>query len=397
MELSKKSQSIEASITLSIDAKAKKMKAEGVDVIGFGAGEPDFDTPAFIKNAAKEALDLGMTKYTPASGTIDLKKAICAKLKKQNGIGYEPSNIVVSNGAKHSLFNAFAAILNPGDEVIIPAPYWVSYPEIVKLSDGVPVFVEGSEENGFNPTTADLRAAISKKTKAIILNSPGNPCGGVMSEKQIREIAALAIEHDLIIVSDEIYEELIYDGHVHFSAASISEEVKERTILVNGMSKAYAMTGWRIGYTAASKKITEIMENVQSHATSNPNTIAQYASTAALNGPRSEIEAMVKEFDARRCHMVARINAIEGLSCRKPDGAFYVMLNISKALGKSYQGKVLNGSLDFCAALLEGENVAFVPGIAFGNDQYCRLSYAISMKNIDKGLDRVANFMSKLI
>lgn len=396
MHFSKKCAAIAPSITLEIDAKAKKMKADGQDVIGFGAGEPDFDTPDFIKDAAKDALDKGLTKYTPASGTLELRKAICAKLKRQNGLEYNPAQIVVSNGAKHSLFNAFAALLNDGDEVIIPSPYWVTYPELVSFNGGVPVFVEASEANGFVPRLDDIKKVITPRTKAIIINSPSNPCGGVYSETDMRAIAQLACEHDFCIVSDEIYEELLYDGYQHFSPAQVSEEVKERTILVNGFSKAYAMTGWRLGYTASSTALAKAMSNLQSHATSNPNSIAQYAGVAALNGPRDEIEAMVKEFDRRRLDMVARVNAIEGISCVQPYGAFYVMMNIAQLFGKTYNGRKMEGSLDFCGALLEAQKVALVPGIAFGADEYCRLSYATSPQNIEKGLARIAAFVAAL-
>lgn len=396
MILSKKCLAIEPSITLAIDAKAKKMKAEGIDVVGFGAGEPDFDTPSFIKDAAKKALDLGMTKYTPASGTLELRKAICEKLKRANGLDYEPGQIVVSNGAKHSLFNTFAAILNPKDEVIIPVPYWVTYPELVRFCDGVPVFVDVDEHNGFVASAEAIKKAITPRTKAILLNSPSNPCGAVYTEQQIRAIAALAVENDLFLVSDEIYEELIYDGNKHFSPAQISGEVKERTILINGFSKAYAMTGWRLGYTASVQSIAKAMGSLQSHATSNPNSIAQYAGIAALYGPRDELNAMVNEFDRRRKYMVARINSIDSFSCATPQGAFYVMLNISHSIGKSIRAKTIGGSMDFCAALLEEKNVALVPGIAFGADSYCRLSYALGMDNITRGLDRIEQFMSLL-
>ena len=396
MKLSAKTQAIAPSLTLEIDAKAKKMKADGEDVIGFGAGEPDFDTPAFIKDAAKEALDKGLTKYTPAAGTMDLRQAICDKLKAQNGLSYEPAQIIVSNGAKHSLFNAFAAIVEEGDEVILPAPYWVTYPELIQYNGGKAVFVQSREENGFVPTIEDLRAAVTDKTVAISINSPSNPTGAVYDRALLQQIADLAIEKDLYVVTDEIYEELIYDGCEHVSIASLGEDIKERTILVNGFSKAYAMTGWRLGYTASSKAVAKAMSALQSHATSNPNTMAQYAAVKALTGSRDEMEFMVKEFDKRRQYMVERINGIEGLSCATPHGAFYVMMNISKQLGKRAAGHTIEGSIDFAGALLEGAKVAVVPGIAFGADDLCRLSYAISMENIQKGLDRIEAFVSQL-
>lgn len=396
MNLSRKCMAISASLTLEIDAKAKRMRAEGMDVVGFGAGEPDFDTPAFIKNAAKEALDQGVTKYTPASGTMDLKKAVCEKLLRDNGLSYEPAQIVISNGAKHALHNSFAVLLNPGDEVIIPSPCWVSYPELVKINDGVPVYVPAGEENGFKPQVEDIRRAITPRTKAILLNSPSNPCGYVMTEEELRAIAQLAVEHDLFVISDEIYEELVYDGEKHFSIASFGEEIKKRTIVVNGLSKAYSMTGWRIGYTASAPEIAKAMGNLQSHMTSNPNSIAQYASAAALRGPKEEMHAMVREFDRRRKYMVERINAIPGLSCITPKGAFYAFMRVSGLYGKQYKGKVIHNSLELCSAVLEGVQVALVPGVAFEADDFCRLSYATSMENIVKGLDRLEAFVAEL-
>ncbi len=396
MQLSEKCLGIAPSLTLEIDAKAKAMRSAGEDIIGFGAGEPDFDTPDFIKAAAVEALREGKTKYTPASGTVALKKAVAEKLLKDNGLSYEPSQIVVSNGAKHSLFNALAAILNPGDEVIIPCPCWVSYPELVRINSGVPVFVHAAEADGFVPKIEDLEKAITPRTKAIILNSPSNPCGYVMSGAALKGIADLAVAKDLFVISDEIYEMMVYEGERHISIASFGPQIKERTIVVNGLSKAYAMTGWRIGYTASSAAIAKAMGNLQSHVTSNPNSIAQHASVAALNGPKDELFAMVKEFDERRRMMVQRINGIPGLSCRTPKGAFYVMVNVSSAFGNRYGERAINGSLDFCSALLEGEHVAMVPGIAFEADDFCRLSYATSRENINKGIDRLAGFMAKL-
>jgi len=292
MKLSRKAEAITSSVTLEITAKAKKMKSEGIDVISFGAGEPDFDTPDYIKDAAIEAIKKGFTKYTPASGITELKKSICNKLERENGLTYNPSQILVSNGAKHSLNNALIAILNPGDEVIVPVPYWVSYPELIKLADGVPVYVNTSEEDGFQFTKEKLLSAITPKTKAIIINSPNNPTGAIYTNQNLKMVAEIAIEKDILIISDEIYEKLVYDGEKHVSIASFSEEVKKRTIVVNGMSKAYAMTGWRIGYAAADERIIKAMSNVQSHATSNPNSIAQYASTAALQGGQDTIEKM---------------------------------------------------------------------------------------------------------
>lgn len=394
MELSKKGLRISPSSTLVIDAKAKKMKADGIDVIGFGAGEPDFDTPGHIKKAAIAAIEGGFTKYTPAAGIWELKKTICAKFKQDNGLEYLPDQIVISNGAKHSLVNALQAICNPGDQVIIPAPYWVSYPEMVKIADGVPVYITTNEENGFKFTLEQFRQAITNKTKAIIMNSPSNPTGMVYSEAELAAIADLAVEQDIFIISDEIYEKLIYDGYRHVSIASLGNKVKAQTIVINGVSKTYAMTGWRIGYAAAPLEVAKIMSNIQSHVTSNPNSIAQKAAEAALTGDQSSVEFMVSEFIRRRNYMVERINAIPGLSCVKPNGAFYVLMNISELIGKEIEGKKITGSDDFAELLLEYAGVALVPGSGFGVDTYVRLSYATSLQNITEGLNRIEGFFA---
>lgn len=392
--LSKKAQNVSPSITLSIDAKAKQMKANGINVISFGVGEPDFTTPENIKNAAVEAIKKGYTTYTPASGLPQLKQAICTKLNNENGLEYAPENIVVSNGAKHSLYNIFQAICDPEDEVIIPVPYWVSYPDMVKMADAKPVFVNCTEENEFKIKIEDLLNSITPKTKAIILNSPSNPTGSVYTKAELEEIAQVAIEHNIFIVSDEIYEKLTYEGVEHISIASINNRIKDLTILVNGMSKGYAMTGWRIGYTASHKIIAKAMDNIQSHATSNPNTIAQYASIEGLTGDQSSVEEMRLAFDERRRFMVERINEIEGLSCITPKGAFYVMMNIKELIGKTIKGTVINSSLDLSELLLEHANVAVVPGIAFGADEFVRLSYANSLENITEGLNRIDSFLN---
>ena len=392
---SSKNQAISASITLEITAKAKKMKADGGNIISFGAGEPDFNTPMHIRTAAIKALESGKTGYTAAAGMPELKQAICDKLKKENNLEYAPADIVVSNGAKHSLYNAFQAILNPGDEVIISVPFWVSYPELVKLADGVPVLVETKEDEGFKYNMNTLRAAITDKTKAILINSPNNPTGTVYTKKELQELAELAVEKNIFIISDEIYEKLIYDGE-HVSIATMGDAIKDLTIVVNGMSKGYAMTGWRIGYTASNKSIAEIMTNIQSHATSNPNTIAQYASIAGLTGGDDSILEMVEAFNERKDFMVTRVNTMANLTCRKPEGAFYVMVNISKVMGKEYNGKKINGSMDVASFILEGEKVAVIPGIAFGSDNYIRLSYATSMENIKEGLNRIEKFSMEL-
>ena len=396
MELSRKYKSISPSTTLAIDSKYKAMKAAGEDVVGFGAGEPDFDTPDHIKAAAIKAINDGVTKYTPASGTLELKKAICEKFKRDNGLIYEPSNIVVSNGAKHSLLNAIGALVNPGDEVIFSAPYWVSYKEMVLIQDGVPVIIQTSEENGFKFTAADLEKAITAKTKAIIMNTPSNPTGMVYSEAELKEIAEVVKKHDLYVISDEIYEELVYDFDIPASIATIDEDMKNRTIIINGVSKTYAMTGWRIGYTAANAEITKIMANVQSHYTSNPNSIAQAATVAALLGPKDSVQVMKKAFKERRDHMVERMNKIDGVSALMPEGAFYVMMNISGIKGKSYDGKVIETSDDFANLFLDKKLVAVVPCSGFGNDDFVRWSYATSMENIDKGLDRLTEFVAEL-
>ena len=390
--LSSKARAISPSPTLAIDAKFKQMKANGEDVVGFGCGEPDFDTPQHIKDAAIRALNNGATKYTPAAGMIELREAVSEKFKNENGLEYKFSDIVISNGAKHSLMNAFMAVLNPGDEVIIPAPFWVSYPELVKLADGVPVIINTSEENSFKATAADFTRALTPKTKAIILNSPSNPTGMVYTEDELREIADFAVKNDLYVISDEIYEHLIYEGS-HVSIASFNEEIKKRTIVINGVSKTYAMTGWRIGYAAASAEIAKIMANVQSHAASNPNSIAQAATIAALRGGYSEVDRMKRHFKKRRDYMVEAINAIDGVSCKMPQGAFYIMMNIEDLIGKTYYGKIISNSDDFAEIFLEKAKVAVVPGSGFGADKYVRWSYATSMDNIVEGVQRLKNFL----
>ena len=397
MILSTKATCICPSSTLVIDAKAKKMKAEGIDVISFGAGEPDFDTPEHIKNAAIKAINEGFTKYTPASGTAELKRAVCEKLKKDNNLDYSASNIVISNGAKHSLANAFFAICNPGDEVIIPGPYWVSYPEMVKMADGIPVVVNAAEQDGFKVGIRQIEKAATNKTKAIVLNSPNNPTGMVYSPSELKEIADFAVSKKLFIISDEIYEKLIYDGCEHVSIASLDYMVKDYTIVINGVSKTYSMTGWRIGYSASNAKIAEVMANVQSHATSNPNSIAQKAAEAAIKSSKDIIENMVIAFNNRRDYMVKRINSIKGISCIKPNGAFYVMMNISNYIGKEIDNTKISGSDDFADIALEKAKIALVPGSGFGIDTHVRLSYATSMENITEGLNRIEALVEKVV
>ncbi len=395
IELSKKHLNLSPSMTLSIAAKAKELKAEGKDVIGFGVGEPDFNTPQHIIDKAVEAMNKGLTGYTAASGIPELKNAICDKLQKDNGLAYSPEQIIVSNGAKHSIYNALQAICNPGDEVLVGIPYWVSYPELVKMADAEPVFIEGKEEAEFKMTPESIKKKITSKTKAILLNSPGNPTGTVYTKEELRAIAELMAEHNIIIISDEIYEKLIYGEEPHVSVASFNEKIKDLTIVVNGLSKGYAMTGWRIGYTASNKQIAKVMGNIQSHATSNPNTMAQYASVEALVGDQSSLAEMKSEFNKRRQFMVKRINEIKGVSCIEPQGAFYVMMNIKELKGRSLAGKTVKDSIEIAEIILEKAQVALVPGVAFGSDDYLRVSYANSLDNIKTGLDRVDAFLSK--
>lgn len=396
MELSRKAQRIEASVTLAITAKAKEMKEKGIDVISFGAGEPDFNTPENIINAAIKAMQEGNTKYTNVNGILQLREAICKKFKEDNGLIYKPSQIVVSTGAKQSLANVFLAILNPGDEVIVPNPYWVSYPELIRLADGKPVFVESDEGSSYKFTKENLEKAVTEKTKAIILNTPNNPTGTIYNREELIEIAEFAKKYDLIIVSDEMYEKLIYDGESHVSIASVSDDAYERTIVINGLSKSYAMTGWRLGYCGASEKIAKLMTNIQSHMTSNVCSITQYAAVEALNGPQDKVKEMISEFERRRNYMAKTLEEMNNLSIIKPQGSFYIMINIDKCLGKEINGEKINDSMDFSAKLLENEKVAVIPGKAFGLDNYVRVSYATSMELIEKGLERINKFVNKL-
>lgn len=396
MNLSNKAKNISSSITLAITAKAKEMKKNGINVIGFGAGEPDFNTPVNIQKAAIKAMQDGYTKYTPVSGISELKEAIARKLKNDNNLSYDLSQIIVSSGAKQCLSNVFQAILNPGDEVIIFRPYWVTYPELVKLSDGIPVFVDTAEENKFQFKIEDVEKAVTNKTKVILLNSPNNPTGTVYSEEKLTQIAELAQKHDLLIISDEIYEKLIYGEAKHVSIASLNEDAYNRTVVINGMSKSYSMTGWRIGYAAGNSEIIKLMSNIQGHTTSNPTSIAQYASVEALNGDQETVKYMAGQFKIRRDYMVEKINSIDNISCVKPEGAFYVMINIKKLLNKHINGNVIKNSIDFSKYLLEEEKVAVVPGDGFGVSEYVRLSYAASMENIKEGLEKIRQFVEKI-
>ncbi|AVP53754.1 aminotransferase [Clostridium tetani] len=394
--LSKKGKEISPSVTLAITAKANEMKKDGIDVVGFGAGEPDFNTPENIQNAAIKAMREGYTKYTPVSGVVELKDAIVNKFKKENNLIYKSSQIIVSTGAKQCIANLFMAILNPGDEVLISAPYWVSYPELVKLADGVPVFVDCKKENDYKYSIDELEKRVSSKTKAIIISSPNNPTGSIYYEEELRDIAEFCKKHNLIILSDEIYEKLIYGHNKHISIASLNEDAYNRTVVINGVSKTYAMTGWRIGYAAGPGNVIKLMNNIQSHMTSNPNSIAQYAALEALTGEQESINSMVSEFEKRRNYMVERINSINGIECIEPKGAFYMFADINKVIGKKINGEEIKNSVDFCEKLLELYKVAVVPGAAFGLENHIRLSYAISMENIEKGLDRISNCVSEL-
>ena len=388
-------ENIAPSVTLAVDARAKEMRAQGMNVISFGTGEPDFDTPAFIGDAAMEAIHKGHTRYTQVAGTPELRAAICRKLKRDNNLDYDPSQIIVSNGAKHSLFTIFQAILNPGDEVLIPIPCWVSYPELVRMAGGVPVYVRTQESNDFIPELDAIARAVTRRTKAIVITSPSNPNGSVWSREQLQGVADLAVKHGFYVVSDEIYEKLLYDGLQHVSIAQLGEDIKNQTLVVNGLSKAYAMTGWRIGYTAGPRNVIQAMCTFQSQASSNACSIAQDASAAALDGDQTCVEEMRKEFERRRDYMYERLNAIPGLSCIKPQGAFYIMMNIKDVLGKTLAGRLIDTSMDFVEVLLKEALVALVPGIAFEAEGYCRLSYATSMANIEEGLSRIENFLAK--
>lgn len=398
LEISRVCSAISPSPTLAIDAKAKEMRAEGRDVVSFCAGEPDFVTPAYIRDAAHEALQMGLTKYTPAAGTMELRRAICDKLLRDNGLSYSPAQVIVSNGAKFSIFAALRAILNPGDEVIIPTPCWVSYPEMVRIAEGVPVFVKGMPEKNFVTEAQDIEPYVTEKTKALILNSPNNPNGCIWNREQLAGIARLAVERGFYVISDEIYEKLIYDGEEHVSIASLGEDIFAQTIVINGMSKAYAMTGWRIGYTAGPLAVIKAMNSLQSQVASGSNSIAQYASVRALTAPQgpAEIERMREAYDERRKHIVERLNAIPGIRCMMPKGAFYAMMDVSGLFGLMSGDVEITDSMTFASRLLERADVAVVPGEAFCTEGFCRMSYATSMENIDRGVERIERFVASL-
>lgn len=396
MKLAQRTSRVTPSATLAIDALAKKMRAEGVDVIGFGVGEPDFDTPDNVKEAGIKAIRDGFTKYTPAGGTPELKAAVAHKLKRDNGLEYDPSEIVICVGAKHALYNAFQVLIDPGDEVIIPSPYWVSYVDQVRLAGGEAVIIEGTEANGFKVTPDQIRRAITPRTRALVLNSPSNPTGAVYTRDELVAIAEVVLATDILVISDEIYEPFIYTDAGHTSFPSLGPEVKARTVLVHGVSKSHAMTGWRIGYAAGPKPVIAAMEMLQSHSTSNPTSIAQKAAVEALVGPQDAVHAMVKEFARRRDYLVERLRSLPGVTCATPAGAFYVFPNISAAFGKRIGDTVIRSSADFAQALLREAHVALVPGSAFGAEGYVRLSYATSMQQLEEGMNRIAAFWTRL-
>ena len=387
MEISARAAQLTPSLTLTIDSKAKAMKSEGLDVCGFGAGEPDFDTPEHIKQAAIQALQSGFTKYTPSAGIPELRQAISDKLQADNGLTYRANQIVVSNGAKHACYNAILATCQPGDEVVIPSPYWVSYPDMVRLAGADPVFVQTRESNNWKMRAEDFENAMTPRTKMLILNTPGNPTGAVYTRDELAAIVEVAAEEDIYILSDEIYEKLVYDDAKHVSVGSISKEAYDLTITINGFSKAYAMTGWRLGYSAAPEAIAKAIDSIQSHSTSNANSFAQRGALAALKGDQQPMSDMRDEFDMRRNYMFDRLSKIPNISAVKPQGAFYILVNISN-LGLTSQ--------NFSDRLLSKANVAVVPGAAFGDDRVIRLSYATSIDIIKKGLDRFQDFCRTL-
>lgn len=396
LTLSRTAKAVKPSSTLAITAKAKEMRANGIDVVGFGAGEPDFNTPDHICEAAVQAIHNGFTKYTPASGTNELKEAISRKFKAFNHVDYAPEQIVISNGGKHSLTNIFRVIINPGDEVIIPAPYWLSYPEMVLLAGAVPVYIHGSKENGYKVTAEQVAEACTDKTKALILNSPNNPTGMVYTREELQAIADVVVEKDIYVVADEMYEYLIYNGQEHVSIASLGEEIYKRTITCSGLSKSYAMTGWRLGYTGSTLEIAKLMGAVQSHCTSNPNSIAQKAAVEALNGPQDSINEMKEAFNDRRHYMYNRLKEFPYIHIIEPQGAFYVFMDLYDAIGKTYKGRIIKDAADAADVLIHDYATAVVPCADFGFPNNIRLSYAISKEDIAKGLDRIEQFLKDL-
>lgn len=389
MKLAKRVSILAPSPTLAITAKANELKRQGVDVVGLGAGEPDFNTPQHIIEAAEKAMREGKTKYTATAGIPELLKAISEKFERDNGLTYTTKQIIVTNGGKHALFNLFMALLDPGDEVIIPIPYWVSYPEMVKVADGVPVFIEGAEANEFKVTADQVKAAITPRTRALIINSPSNPTGSIYTRKELEAIADVCLSNNVLMVSDEIYEKLIYDGQEHVSVATLGKEAYENTVIINGMSKPYSMTGWRMGYAAGNEKLIQAMVDLSSHSTSNPTSFAQYGALAALTGPQEPLEMMKREFAKRRDRVVELLNRIEGITCLKPQGAFYVFPNVAEAMKNMGYADVDEWS----EALLVKEKVALVPGSGFGAKDNVRISYAASMEQLEEGIERIARFV----
>jgi len=396
MNVSQRAKNLVPSATLAIGAKARQMQADGIDVIGFAQGEPDFDTPDHIKEAAIQAAREGFTKYTATGGINELKDAVVAKLKRDNGLTYTRNQVLISCGGKHSLYNVFQALLDPGDEVIIPAPYWVSFPEQVKLCDAKPVIVRTSEAQGFRLNRQVLEPAVTARTKLVVLNSPSNPTGAALSRTELEGIAALAVERGFTVVSDETYEALVYDGYRHVSIASLSDTVYARTIVVNSMSKAYAMTGWRLGYAAGPAEIIKAMDGLQGQMTSNPTSFAQRGAVVALTGSQEPTHRMREEFAKRRRYIVDRLNAMPNIRCHSPEGAFYVFPNVSALYGKRHGNKPIGNSAEFTTFLLEAARIAVVPGVEFGNDSHVRISYATSMANIEKGMNRMAEAVAAL-
>ena len=392
-ELSRTATAVKASTTLAIASMAKEMQIKGIDVVGFGTGEPDFRTPENICEAAHRAIDEGKTKYTPAAGIPMLREAVADRLRADYGLEYKPSQIVVASGAKHNVYIMMMTLLNPGDEVIIPAPYWLTYEEAVRMPGGVPVSVHASEENKFKITPEQLEAAVTDRTKLFMINNPCNPTGTLYSESELRALCEVCVKHDLYIMADEIYSGLVYDGQPFVSVASLGEDVKERTILITGVSKSYAMTGWRIGYAAASEPIAKVMANYISHSTGAPSTISQFAAVEALTGPQDTIYAMRDVFEERRNYFVDRVSRMEGVSCVKPEGAFYIMMNITEQIGRVMGGREIRNGDDFAMSLLEQEHVAVVPCSGFGAPNYVRWTYAASLEEIREGLDRLERFL----
>ena len=393
-ELSRIAQAVQASTTMAIDSLFKQMKADGVDVIGFGAGEPDFDTPDEIKAAGIQAIEQNITRYTPAAGTVELRQAVCDRMSADCGVSYEPSQVVVTSGAKHAVYLALRALINPGDEVILPAPYWVSYLELIRMVGGVPVVVTATEAEHFKLTAEKLAAAVTPRTKALILNNPSNPTGMMYSREELEQIAQVCVQNELYVISDEIYYGLVYDGRSFVSFPSLSPEIKDLTILINGVSKSYAMTGWRIGYACANPKIAKVMANYVSHSTGSPVAISQKAAVTALNGSQEKILSMRQAFEERRNYIVSRMNQIPGVSCIQPEGAFYVMMNLEKLIGKTIQGVEITNDDVFADAFLKKGLVAVVPGAGFGAPNFVRWSYATSIENIRDGLDRLERFLA---